>query len=252
MKDAAVAIDDGVRACRPDVRGELVPPLGAGDQLRAVEPWVPRLEAAHFDSPAREGREVASADRGYGRISFDRDADGEPLGERDGRLACCAADVDHASVSRHERSEVIEQRRRIRRVRSVVPAGSSPNTRRCSRAMPHPTTSNSRRFVRTRVLKTACMPVGVADLHGSVPRRTGRALLRRAFGLLAPRRVPLVGRQTASRAVLRSGRARQEATANSCHHPGIPRSSCSPRSSKRRPEPATRSVTVRDTSTSPD
>ena len=36
-----------------------------------------------------------------------------------------------------------------------------------------------------------------------------------------------------------------------CQRSGMPFSSCSPASSKRRPEPATRSTTVRDTRTSP-
>jgi hypothetical protein len=40
-------------------------------------------------------------------------------------------------------------------------------------------------------------------------------------------------------------------TANGCHRPGTPFNSCSPRSANSIPEPATRSVTVRDTSVSP-
>jgi len=36
-------------------------------------------------------------------------------------------------------------------------------------------------------------------------------------------------------------------TANSCHMPGTPLSSCSPRSSNSTPEPATRSFTIADT-----
>jgi len=44
---------------------------------------------------------------------------------------------------------------------------------------------------------------------------------------------------------------RSAATANSNHSPGIPFSEWRPRSSKRMPDPATRSLTVLDTSTSP-
>jgi hypothetical protein len=44
---------------------------------------------------------------------------------------------------------------------------------------------------------------------------------------------------------------RQAFTANSRQIPGTPLSSCSPRPANSRPDPATRSTTVRDTSTSP-
>src|SRR3990172_3832829 len=40
-------------------------------------------------------------------------------------------------------------------------------------------------------------------------------------------------------------------TANSRHSPGTPLSTCVPRSSNRSPDPATRSLTVLDTNTSP-
>ena len=44
----------------------------------------------------------------------------------------------------------------------------------------------------------------------------------------------------------------QPRTANKRHMPGRPLSSCSPRSTKWRSDPTTRSTTVRDTSTTPD
>ena len=69
------------------------------------------------------------------------------------------------------------------------------------------------------------------------------------------RHVLLRGRELVPDLLVHGRRERAHAptlsTANSCHSPGTPFSSCAPRWENAMPEPATRSLTVLDTSTSP-
>src|SRR5580693_6120960 len=107
---------------------------------------------------------------------------------------------------------------------------------------------------------TACPLVG-DEILTSDERHTLAASLTGAGGLSCLNEIEVVGSSMgitqASRSLQHQDRSIRLATrirrggvhftAKSCHEPGTPLSSCSPRSSNSTPEPATRSFTIADT-----
>jgi hypothetical protein len=128
-------------------------------------------------------------------------------------------------------------------------ADSSPSRGDISRHAFRPTATSAAAIRNVRLTST---PAGRNAQLADVPVVAGNGSTRPIAALQTPAR--LLGYASSfnnpSRRSKASQRESYRSTANKCHSPGTPFRAGLPRSRKRNPEPATRSLTVRDTRTS--